>query len=203
MRDAADALNQAAAALVRDRERANQATSASGLAEMLQQMQSLAQQQGQLNSQSQGLSLMPGANGQPSAESQALAERQRRVAQSLDAIGGGDASGRADALAKEAREIAAALARSGPDPSTISRQQRLYHRLLDAGHTLEQDERDSTGKRQAQAAVDRPGFVPGLAPVDGKSATKFREPTWNELRGLSAEERQLVIDYFKRINAQQ
>ena len=32
---------------------------------------------------------------------------------------------------------------------------------------------------------------------------RFREPTWNELRGLSAEERQLVIDYFKRINAQQ
>jgi hypothetical protein len=203
MRDAADALNQAAAALVRDRERANQATSASGLAEMLQQMQALAQQQGQLNSQSQGLSLMPGANGQPSAEAQALAERQRRVAQSLDAVGGGDASGRADALAKEAREIAAALARSGPDPSTISRQQRLYHRLLDAGHTLEQDERDSTGKRQAQSAVDRPGFAPGTTPVEGKSASKFREPTWNELRGLSAEERQLVIDYFKRINAQQ
>jgi hypothetical protein len=203
MRDAADALNQAAASLVRDRERANQATSASGLAEMLQQMQQLAQQQGQLNAQSQGLSLMPGANGQPSAEAQALAERQRRVAQSLDAVGGGDASGRADALAKEAREIAAALARSGPDPSTINRQQRLYHRLLDAGHTLEQDERDSTGKRQAQAAVDRPGFLPGSAPVEGKSASKFREPTWNELRGLSAEERQLVIDYFKRINAQQ
>ena len=74
---------------------------------------------------------------------------------------------------------------------------------LDAGHTLEQDERDSTGKRQAQAAVDRPGFVPGSAPVEGKSASKFREPTWNELRGLSAEERQLVIDYFKRNNAQQ
>jgi hypothetical protein len=203
MRDAADALNQAAAALVRDRERANQATSASGLAEMLQQMQQLAQQQGQLNAQSQGLSLMPGASGQQSAEAQALAERQRRVAQSLDALGGGDASGRADALAKEAREIAAALARSGPDPSTISRQQRLYHRLLDAGHTLENDERDSTGKRQAQAAVDKPGFVPGAAPVEGKSASKFREPTWNELRGLSAEERQLVIDYFKRINAQQ
>jgi uncharacterized protein DUF4175 len=202
MRDAADALNQAAAALVRDRERANSASSSSGLAEMLQQMQQLAQQQGQLNAQSQGLSIMPGSNGQPSAEAQALAERQRRVAQSLDALGGGDASGRADALAKEAREIAAALQRNGPDPSTISRQQRLYHRLLDAGHTLENDERDSTGKRQAQTAVDRPGFVPGSAPVDGKSASKFREPTWNELRGLTAEERQLVIDYFKRINAQ-
>ncbi len=203
MRDAASALNQAAAALVRDRERANTASSASGLAEMLQQMQSLAQQQGALNAQSQGLSLVPGAGGQPGADAQALAERQRRVAQSLDAIGGADASGRADALAREAREIAAAMARSGPDPATLSRQQRLYHRLLDAGHTLEQDERDSTGKREAQTAVDRPGFNPGAAPVEGKSTSRFREPTWNDLRGLSAEDRQLVLDYFKRINAQQ
>jgi hypothetical protein len=202
MRDAADALNQAAAALVRDRERADAASSASGLAEMLQQMQSLAQQQGALNGQSQGLSLTPGSSGNPGAEAQALAERQRRVAQSLDAMGGGDASGRADALAKEAREIAAALARSGPDASTLSRQQRLYHRLLDAGHTLEQDERDSTGKRQAQSAVDRPAFTPGAA-VDTRSASRYHEPTWNELRGLTPEERQLVIDYFKRINAQQ
>jgi hypothetical protein len=29
---------------------------------------------------------------------------------------------------------------------------------------------------------------------------KFREPTWNELRGLTPEERRAVIEYFKRIN---
>jgi hypothetical protein len=203
MHDAADALNQAAASLVRDRERANAASSSSGLAEMLQQMQQLAQQQGALNAQSQGLSLNPGGQqgGANSGAAQALAEAQRRLAQSLDAMGGGDGSGRADAMAREAHEIAGALARAGPDAGTLARQQRLYHRLLDAGHTLEQDERDSSGKREAQTAIARPGFAPGQAPVDGKSATRFREPTWNELRGLSADERQLVLDYFRRINA--
>lgn len=200
MRDAADALNQAAASLVRDRERANNASSASGLAEMLQQMQQLAQQQGALNAQSQGLSLTPG-NPQGGGAAQALAEMQRRLAQSLDAMGGGDQSGRTDAMAHEAHEIANALARSGPDPATLTRQQHLYHRLLDAGRTLEQDERDSTGKREAETAIARPGFDPGSAPVSGKAAARFREPTWNELRGLSADERQLVLDYFRRINA--
>jgi hypothetical protein len=32
--------------------------------------------------------------------------------------------------------------------------------------------------------------------------TRYREPTWDELRGLSAEERRAVLEYFRRINAQ-
>ena len=59
----------------------------------------------------------------------------------------------------------------------------------------------TVGLAQAQTAVDRPGFVPGAAPVNGRAAARFHEPTWNELRGLSADERQLVLDYFRRINA--
>ena len=31
---------------------------------------------------------------------------------------------------------------------------------------------------------------------------KSREPTWEELRGLSADERRAILEYFKRINAQ-
>jgi hypothetical protein len=205
MRAAADALNRAAAALVRDRERAASASSASGLSEMLQEMQELAKTQGALNAQAQGLSLnpggkTPGASGVNGA--QGLAERQRKLAESLDQMGDGDGSGRAQGLAAEAHQIADALERSGLDPQTLVRQQRLYHRLLDAGHTLEQDERDSTGKRVAQAATGREQFTPSGVAVSGKAATRFREPSWAELRGLTADERQLVLEYFKRINAQ-
>jgi hypothetical protein len=205
LRGAAEALNQAAAALVRDRERASSASSASGLSEMLQEMQQLAKTQGSLNSQAQGLSLNPSANAQGTSGSQAtqgLADAQRKLAESLDRIGDDDASGRADGLATEAHQIADALARSGLDPQTLIRQQRLYHRLLDAGHTLEQDERDSTGKRVAQAATGREQFTPPSGPVEGQAATRFQAPAWSELRGLSADERQLVLEYFKRINAQ-
>jgi hypothetical protein len=205
MRGAADALNQAAAALVRDRERASSASSASGLSEMLQEMQQLAKAQGSLNAQAQGLALNPSANsqGSPGSQSaQALAEAQRRLAESLDRLGDDDQTGRADGLASEAHQIADALARSGLDQQTLIRQQRLYHRLLDAGHTLEQDERDSTGKRVAQAATGREQFTPPSGPVQGQAATRFQAPSWPELRGLSADERQLVLEYFKRINAQ-
>ncbi len=200
MRDAAQALTDAAGALVRDRERAANASSSSGLAEMLQQMQQLAQQQGQLNAQAQGMSLMPGG-GRGQQGAQGLAQGERQLARSLDQVGQGEAGGGADALAREARQIADALERSGLDPATIARQQRLYHRLLDAGHTLEQDERDSTGKRQAQAATGRELFTPTNTTAEGRAAMKYPEPTWSELRDLPADERQIVIDYFKRINA--
>jgi hypothetical protein len=206
MRAAADALNRAAAALVRDRERAASASSASGLSEMLQEMQDLAKAQGALNAQAQGLSFnpggkTPGASGANGARG--LAERQRKVAESLDQMGDGDGTGRAQGLAAEAHQITDALERSGLDAQTLVRQQRLYHRLLDAGHTLEQDERDSTGKRVAQAATGGEQFTPsGAAAVVGKAAARFSEPSWAELRGLTADERQLVLEYFKRINAQ-
>ena len=92
MRDAAQALTDAAAALVRDRERAASASSSSGLAEMLQQMRQLAEQQGQLNAQAQGLSLMPGGKktGQGAGSAQQLADGERQVAKSLDNVGEGD-----------------------------------------------------------------------------------------------------------------
>ena len=114
--------------------------------------------------------------------------------------GTGEGGGRAQALAKEAEEIAKQIERQGLDPATLDRQQRLYRKLLDAGRAMEQDERDETGKREATSAKDGERFTPG-ATVNGRPAAKFREPTWAELRGLSPEERRLVLEYFKRINA--
>jgi hypothetical protein len=213
MHDAAQALTSAAGALARDRARAAGAASASGLAEMLQQMQQLAQQQGQLNSQADGLSMLPGGSHGSAAQGAArsLADGERRLAQSLDRMGQGGGEGgesgaagggsNADALAREARQIADALEHSGLDRATIVRQERLYHRLLDAGHTLEKDEQDSSGKRVAQAATGREPFIPPTTVARGASAERFAEPTWAELRPLAADERQIVLDYFKRINA--
>jgi hypothetical protein len=55
MKEASEALNGAAASLVRDRERATESNSATGFAEMLKQLQEMAQQQGSLNSAAQSL----------------------------------------------------------------------------------------------------------------------------------------------------
>jgi hypothetical protein len=204
MREASEALNQAAATLVRDRERAQNASSASGFQEMLEQLKDMAQQQGSLNSQTAELIPRPGAQLDQQGREQArqLGRQQREVAASLEEMSDQDRTGRADELAKEARQLAQALESGALDPNVIDRQQRLFRRMLDAGRTLERDEREDNGKREAKAATGNELFLPPNANPNGKAASKFAMPNWNDLRGLTPEERRLVLDYFKRINAE-
>src|SRR5262249_51178844 len=123
--DAADALNRAAASLARDREKANTSNSATGFAEMLQQLQEMAKKQGSINSQAQ--TLLPGM-GQPmssqmQATARALAREQQQVAQQLDEMGEAAGGDRAAQLAKEAKALADALEGGRLDASTVARQQ--------------------------------------------------------------------------------
>jgi hypothetical protein len=200
--EAADALTKAAASLARDRERANSANSASGFSEMLQQMQEAAQQQGQINSQSQGLMSMPNgsSSGGGQALARALAQKQRSVADQLEEAGEATGGDKAAQLAREARQLADALDGGRLDAGTLARQQQLFRRLLDAGRSLEKEERDDSGKREAKSATGNEVFTPGDK-VDAKAAMKFRPPTWEEMRGLSADERRAILDYFTRLNS--
>lgn len=204
MGDATQALTRAAASLVRDRERVNAAGSASGFSEMIQAMRELAQRQGSLNAQTSGL--LPGAGRRPGQgardAARRLAEQQREVARELDALGDRDASGRADEMAREARQLANALEMGALDPSVAERQQRLFRRMLDAGRTLEREEREDTGRREGETATTRTTFLPPGTATEGRAAREFRVPDWNELRDLSAEERRLVLEYFRRLNAE-
>jgi hypothetical protein len=203
--EAAEALNKAAAALARDRERANGASSATGFAEMLQQLQEMAKRQGSINAQAQGLMPIPG-QGAMSAEAQAtarmLARQQRGIAQQLEEMGDATGGDRAGELAKEARQLAEALEQTHVDASTVARQQQLFRRLLDAGRSLEKEEREDNEKREAKAAKGDDRFDPGQNAARGRAASRFREPTWSDLRGLTADERRAILEYFKRINAE-
>ena len=206
MSDAATALRQAAAALARDRERAGASQSASGLPELLAQLQQLAQAQGALNGQMQSFLQANGANkgrqlsSDAQAQARGLAKSQRDVARQLDEVGDADATGRAAELAREARQLAQSLEQGAADPTVFERQQRLFTRMLDAGRTLENDQKDESGRRESRPGDQNNPFVPPNAPVNGRSANKYRVPEWNELRGLNAEERRLVIEYFRRLN---
>ena len=203
--EAAEALNRAAAALARDRERVNTSSSATGFAEMLQQLQEMAQRQGSINAQAQGLMPMPG-QGQMSQEAQAtaraLARQQRGIANQLEELSDAAGGDRAGELAKEARQLAEVLEQTRVDAATVARQQQLFRRLLDAGRSLEKEEREDTDKREAKAATGDARFDPGADAARGREASRFREPTWNDLRGLSADERRAILEYFKRINAE-
>ena len=202
MEEAAQSLNDAATKLMADRQRAANGKSASGFSEMIEKMRALAKEQGSLNGQS--ASLMPGSGGQPGGEgseqARTLARSQRGLAQRMDEAGAGAA--RAAQMAKEMRDIASQLETGRVDASLLDRQQRLFHRLLDAGLTLQKDEREDTGKREAESATNPEIAEPANTNATGRAALKYPEPTWSELRGLSAEERQAVMEYFKRINAE-
>jgi hypothetical protein len=200
--EAADALTKAAASLARDRERANSAKSASGFSEMIQQMQEMAQKQGQINSQAQGMMGMPngGSSGAGQSLARALAQKQRAIADQLEEAGDAAGGDRAAQLAREARQLADALDNGRLDGGTLARQQQLFRRLLDAGRSLEKEEREDSGKREATSATGNETFTP-TAKVDPRAAIKFRPPTWQELRGLSADERRAILDYFTRINS--
>ena len=197
--EAAESLNKAAAALARDRERANNASSATGFAEMLQQLQEMAKKQGSINAQAQGLMPIPGQGAMtPEAQATArmLARQQRGIAQQLEEIGEAAGGDRAGELAKEARQLAEALEQTRVDASTVARQQQLFRRLLDAGRSLEKEERED------KSAKGDEHFDPGQGAARGRAASRFREPTWSDLRGLTADERRAILEYFKRINAE-
>ena len=204
MQEAAQALNRAAAALVKDREQVGQAQSASGFAEMLERMREMAKQQGSLNAQAQGLLPIPGQkmNAQGQAQARGIAEQQRTLADRLDDAGKNSSSGRASQLAQEMRQIAEALDAGRVDQTLVERQQRLFRRLLDAGLTLEKEERDDRGDRESRSATGVEGTFTPPADVRSRPTARYREPTWSELRGLTAEERRAVLEYFKRINAE-
>jgi hypothetical protein len=204
MQEAAQALNRAAAALVKDREQVDQGQTASGFAEMLERMREMAKQQGSLNAQAQGLLPIPGQrmSAQGQAQARGIAEQQRNLADRLDDAGKSSSSGRAADLAREMREVAEALDAGRVDQSLVERQQRLFRRLLDAGLTLEKEERDDRGERESRSATGAEGTFTPPTDVRSTPTARYREPTWSELRGLTAEERRAVIEYFKRINAE-
>jgi hypothetical protein len=145
---------------------------------------------------------MPGSQMSATAQAQAraLARQQRQVADKLEELGDGAGGDKAAKLAQEARQLAEALDGSRIDASTLARQQQLFKKLLDAGRSLEKDDREQSDRREAKAGNDLNQFRPEATSAQGKNATRFREPTWDELRGLSADERRIILEYFKKLN---
>jgi hypothetical protein len=197
---ASQALASAAAQMMRDRARAAGAQSASGFAELMQRMAEMAKQQGGINSQSAGLLPAPGAapGAMQMEAARALARQQRALARSMDEAGAGEA--RAAQMAREMREIAAQLERGQVDPALLQRQQQLFHRLLDSGLAMEKEEREDTGRRESRTAADAAAFAPAAGSANGRAASAYAAPSWNELRSLTADERQAVLDYFNRLD---
>jgi hypothetical protein len=197
---AVDELNAAAHQLLRAREEVSGSQSGSGLAEALEQLAKLAQQQGGLGREGAGLLPMLG-RGAIQQQLQRLAAKQRALAQELEKMRGQGSLAGAGQMADEARELARRLEAGRLDRQVVERQQRLFRRMLDAGRTLQGREEDPQKERRSTAATDDSVRVPPAlrARLQGED-NQLRVPTWDELQELSPEERRLVVDYFRRLS---
>ena len=201
--ESVDALNATAYALAKSRSDVAGSRSGSGFAEAMEQLAQLARQQGGLNGQTQGLLGLPGPNGQAVLDQlRALAAQQRALADQLERLRAEGASQAAGPLSQEARDLARQLEAGRLDSQTIERQERLYHRLLDAGRTLTSSMPDEQRERVSRPATGDSVRVPALlTPGATGAGPRFHYPAWDDLKDLTPDERRLVLEYFRRLNA--
>ncbi|MBW8773393.1 MAG: hypothetical protein JF590_08910 [Gemmatimonadetes bacterium] len=142
---------------------------------------------------------MPG-QGPSTAAIQGLAARQRAIADQLERLRAGGQAPGAGELANEARDLARRLEAGQLDRPTVARQERLFHRMLDAGRTLQGSDADPNQERQSTSANgDSVRLPPALQARLTDAAGQVRMPSWDELQRYAPEERRLVIEYFRRL----
>jgi hypothetical protein len=200
---AVDALNATALALVRTAQQVQGAESGSGFQEAMEQLARMAGQQQGMMGDAQGLLPMMAPGGQAMLQQlRALAARQRQLAEQLERMQAEGAASAAGPLAAEARELARLLESGRLDRRTVERQERLYRRLLDAGRTLSGQEPDDQKDRVSRSARGDSVHLPGvLVPGATGTAPRVRYPTWEELASLTPEQRRIVLEYFRLLNA--
>jgi hypothetical protein len=202
--EALDALNVAAYALAQSRADVAGARSGSGFQEAVERLAQLAGQQQGLNQDAMGLLPIPGAVGdQMLQQLRALAARQRALAEQLERLQASGGSSAAGPLADEARDLARQLEAGRLDRLTVERQERLYRRLLDAGRTLSGQDPDENRERTSRSATGDSVHVPVLLRRDATAGPRIRYPSWRDLEGMTPEQRRLVLEYFRLLNAPQ
>ena len=177
--------------------------SASASEQMMQQLQQLAQQQGEIMQDASSLTPMQLGQETMSEQIEEVAGRQEEVAEELgemseDGTEEGDPLGDLSAFAEEARRLAEALQQGRLDPEVLRRQEQLFHRLLDAGRTLERDEESEERESEEAGDFEREG-VNALTAGD-IGVLRFELPGAAALRALPPAQRALVVRYFERLN---
>ncbi len=200
--EALAALNATAYGLVQSREDIAAARSGSGFQEAIERLAQLASQQRGMNQDALGLMPMAGSGGdQLLQQLRGLAARQRALAEQLERLRATGGSSAAGPLAEEARDLARQLDAGRIDRQTVERQERLYRRLLDAGRTLTGPEPDQEKERTSRAATGDSVRLPTLLVPGATDGPRVRYPTWRELEKLTPEQRRLVLEYFRLLNA--
>ena len=113
---------------------------------------------------------------------------------------GADASlGDLEQLAQEAQAIAEEMVTQGRlTPEMIQRQERLFHRLLDAGRSLEREEYSEERESEQPEEFERGQVMPLTDEQMG--VMRYEIPDGTRLQELNPAVRQLILEYFERLN---
>ena len=171
--------------------------------EVTEQLQQIAQQQGSVNQRTGQITPMNLGQEARANQLREASASQERIARQLSELADRPADqaqtlGDLEAMALEAQALAERLARETLDVETLQRQVRLFHRLLDAGRSLEKDEYSDERESSAPGQFER-NEVEVLSPED-LGALRFQLPPAEELQRLSPAQRQMVLEYFERLN---
>jgi hypothetical protein len=195
-------LNQLALMAIAGAEQMGQQGEGQGGEDISEELEQLAQQQGDLMNRSTQLMPMQLGEQAMSQQLQEMSQGQESVSSDLgelsDQPGAEESLGDLQQLAQEAMALAEELSRGRLTPETIQRQERLFHRLLDAGRSLEREEFSEERESEAPGAFQR-GDV--LSLTDGQlGVMPYEVPDGVQLQRLSPAVRQLVLEYFERLN---
>lgn len=195
-------LNQLALMAIAGAEQMGQQGEGQGGEDVSQQLEQLAQQQGDLMNQSTQLMPMQLGEQAMSQQMQEMSQGQESVASDLgelaDKPGSEESLGDLQELAREAQMLAQEMAQGRLTPEMVQRQERLFHRLLDAGRSLEREE-FSEERESEQPGVFERGSVQSLT-AEQLGVMPYQVPDGAQLQRLSPAVRQLVLDYFERLN---
>ena len=195
-------LNQLALTAIAGAEQMGEQGQGQGGEEVAEQLEQLAQQQGELMNQS--TQLMPMQLGEQAMQQQMeqMSQGQESVASDLgdlaDEPGSEESLGDLQQLAQEAQLLAQQMAEGRLTPEMVQRQERLFHRLLDAGRSLEREEFSEERESEQPEDFDR-GDVLSLT-ADQMGVMPYEVPDGAQLQRLSPAVRQLVLEYFERLN---
>ncbi len=196
-------LNQLALMAIANAEQMGQQGQGQGGEEVSEQLEELAQQQGDIMNQS--TQLMPMELGEQAMQQQMeqMSEGQQSVASDLgdlaDEPGADESLGDLEQLAQEAQAIAEEMVTQGRlTPEMIQRQERLFHRLLDAGRSLEREEYSEERESEQPEEFERGQVMPLTDEQMG--VMRYEIPDGTRLQELNPAVRQLILEYFERLN---
>jgi hypothetical protein len=171
--------------------------------QVTEQLQQIAQQQGSVNHRTGQIRPMNLGQQAQSNQLQEAASSQETIAEKLSELAdrppdGARPLGDLETMAEEAEALAQLLGQERLDIETLQRQERLFQRLLDAGRSLEKDEFSDERESSIPGQFER-GEVETLSAED-LGALRFQPPSASELQRLSPAQRQMVLEYFERLN---